>query len=107
MKCCVLFGSPRGAESNTRALLNEFLDEWQAAGHTFVTYSLYGEAISPCMACRGCQWDWSGPNCVIDDDMTAFSQFQVGVTGQSGIRFDTDREDDDFGLECFAGCQTA
>lgn len=71
MKCCVLFGSPRGAESNTRALLNEFLDEWQAAGHTFVTYSLYGEAISPCMACRGCQWDWSGPNCVIDDDMTA------------------------------------
>lgn len=39
MKCCVLFGSPRGAESNTRALLNEFLDEWQAAGHTFVTYS--------------------------------------------------------------------
>lgn len=47
MKCCVLFGSPRGAESNTRALLNEFLDEWQAAGHTFVTYSLYGEAISP------------------------------------------------------------
>ena len=53
MKCCVLFGSPRGAESNTRALLNEFLDEWQAAGHTFVTYSLYGEAISPCMACRG------------------------------------------------------
>lgn len=52
MKCCVLFGSPRGAESNTRALLNEFLDEWQAAGHTFVTYSLYGEAISPCMACR-------------------------------------------------------
>ena len=46
MKCCVLFGSPRGAESNTRALLNEFLDEWQAAGHTFVTYSLYGEAAS-------------------------------------------------------------
>lgn len=47
MKCCVLFGSPRGAESNTRALLNEFLDEWQAAGHTFVTYSLYGEAHQP------------------------------------------------------------
>ena len=70
MKCCVLFGSPRGGQSNTRALLTEFLDEWQAAGNTFVVYSLYDEAISPCMACRGCQWDWDGPNCVIDDDMT-------------------------------------
>ena len=53
MKCCVLFASPRGGQSNTRALLTEFLDEWQAAGHGFVTYSLYDEAISPCMACRG------------------------------------------------------
>lgn len=71
MKCCVLFGSPRGGQSNTRALMTPFLDEWQAAGNTFVVYSLYDEAISPCMACRGCQWDWDGPNCVIDDDMNA------------------------------------
>ena len=40
MKCCVLFGSPRGGQSNTRALLTEFLDEWHAAGNTFVVYSL-------------------------------------------------------------------
>lgn len=71
MKCCVLFASPRGNESNTRALLVEFLSEWRAAGHTAVIHPLYDESISPCMACRGCQWDWDTPACVIDDDMTA------------------------------------
>lgn len=71
MKCCVLFASPRGERSNTRALLAEFLDVWRSAGHDAVCHSLYEETISPCVACRGCQRDWSGPNCVIDDDMTA------------------------------------
>lgn len=71
MKCCVLFASPRGNESNTRALLTEFLDEWHSAGHSAVLHSLYDETITPCMACRGCQQDWSAPGCVIDDDMTA------------------------------------
>ena len=70
MKCCVLFASPRGEQSNTRALMTEFLDVWHAAGHTSVVYSLYDLTIRPCLACRGCQRDWSGPNCVIDDDMT-------------------------------------
>lgn len=71
MKCCVLFASPRRERSNTRALLAEFLDVWRSAGHDAVCHSLYEETISPCVACRGCQRDWSGPNCVIDDDMTA------------------------------------
>lgn len=70
MHCCVLFASPRGGLSNTRALLMEFLAEWHDAGHSFVIHSLYDEAITPCMACRGCQYDWSEPGCVIDDDMT-------------------------------------
>ena len=70
MKCCVLFASPRGEQSNTRALMTEFLDVWHAAGHTSVVYSLYDLTIRPCLACRGCQQDWSAPNCVIDDDMT-------------------------------------
>lgn len=74
MHCCVLFASPRGGLSNTRALLTEFLAEWYDAGHSFVIHSLYDEAITPCMACRGCQYDWSGPNCVIDDDMTDIFQ---------------------------------
>lgn len=78
MKCCVLFASPRGKESNTRALLTEFLDEWQTAGHSFVCHSLYDEAISPCMACRGCQQDWTAPGCVIDDDMTGIFQDILG-----------------------------
>ena len=71
MNCCVLFASPRGAQSNTRALLTEFLAAWRQAGNTAVVHSLYDEAIHPCMACRGCQWDWTSPGCVIDDDMTA------------------------------------
>ena len=70
MKCCVLFASPRGEQSNTRALMTEFLEAWHAAGHISVVHSLYDLTIRPCLACRGCQRDWSGPNCVIDDDMT-------------------------------------
>ena len=70
MKCCVLFASPRGEQSNTRALMTEFLEAWHAAGHTSVVHSLYDLTIRPWLACRGCQQDWSGPNCVIDDDMT-------------------------------------
>ena len=70
MKCCALFASPRGEQSNTRALMTEFLDVWHAAGHTSVVHSLYDLTIRPCLACRGCQQDWSAPNCVIDDNMT-------------------------------------
>lgn len=69
MHCCVLFASPRGKESNTRALTEEFLTVWREAGHTASFHSLYELSIAPCHACRGCQKDWSAPNCVIDDDM--------------------------------------
>ncbi|MBQ3548536.1 MAG: flavodoxin family protein [Oscillospiraceae bacterium] len=69
MHCCVLFASPRGKESNTLALTQEFLAAWHAAGHTSTLHSLYDLHISPCYACRGCQQDFSAPNCVVDDDM--------------------------------------
>ena len=55
MHCCVLFASPRGKESNTRALTEEFLTVWRKEGNTASFYSLYDLAISPCLACRGCQ----------------------------------------------------
>ena len=71
MHCCVLFASPRGKESNTRALTEEFLAAWHEAGNTASFHSLYDLAISPCLACRGCQWDFSAPNCVVEDDMQA------------------------------------
>ena len=70
MHCCVLFASPRGKESNTLALTNEFLAAWHAAGNSSTFHSLYDLNISPCRACRGCQGDFTAPACVIDDDMT-------------------------------------
>lgn len=69
MKCCVLFASPRGKESNTLALLQEWLEGWSDAGHEAQVFSLYDMNISGCRACRGCQSDWERPACVIEDDM--------------------------------------
>ena len=58
MHMTVLFASPRGAHSNTRALLVPFLETWRAAGHTAEVFSLFDLHIEPCRACRGCQMDW-------------------------------------------------
>ena len=69
MRACILFASPRGKDSNTRALVDIFLRVWRAAGHEAELFSLYDLAIVPCRACRGCQADHTAPNCVIDDDM--------------------------------------
>ena len=69
MKMTVLFGSPRGAESNTGALLAPVLETWHAAGHEAEVYALYDLTIEGCRACRCCQTDWEQPACVIDDDM--------------------------------------
>ena len=70
MHACVLFASPRGKDSNTRALVDIFLRVWRAAGHEAELFSLYDLSIAPCRACRGCQTDHSAPNCAIDDGMT-------------------------------------
>lgn len=70
MRACVLFASPRGADSNTLAVLNIFLDAWRAAGHEGLVFSLYDLDIAPCRACRICQTDHTAPNCVADDGMT-------------------------------------
>ena len=69
MRMTVLFGSPRGAESNTRALLMPLLETWCQAGHTAEIYDLYDLKIEGCRACLGCQQDWETPACVLDDDM--------------------------------------
>ena len=69
MRACVLFASPRGKDSNTRAVLNIFLDAWRDAGHEAEVFSLYDLSIAPCRACRACQTDHSAPNCAICDDM--------------------------------------
>ena len=71
MHMTVLFASPRGAHSNTRALLVPFLETWRAAGHTAEVFSLFDLHIEPCRACRGCQMDWEHPACVLADDMPA------------------------------------
>lgn len=69
MGMTVLFGSPRGAESNTRALLMPLLETWRQAGHAAEIYDLYDLKIEGCRACLGCQQDWEAPACVLDDDM--------------------------------------
>ena len=69
MRMTVLFGSPRGAESNTRALLMPLLETWRQAGHAAEIYDLYDLKIEGCRACLGCQQDWEATACVLDDDM--------------------------------------
>ena len=69
MRMTVLFGSPRGAASNTGALLAPVLAAWRQAGHEAEVYTLYDLTIEGCRACRCCQADWERPACVIDDDM--------------------------------------
>ena len=70
MICTVLFASPRGEASNTRALLTPVLHILQQAGYTVREFSLYDMEIRPCQACRGCQTDHTRPGCVLDDDMS-------------------------------------
>ena len=78
MHLTVLFASPRRRESNTRALLEPFLEEWRTLGHNVEVFSLFDMHIEPCRACRGCQSDWAHPACVVDDDMTAVFDAALG-----------------------------
>lgn len=68
MKAAIFMGSPR-KKGNTAQCLTPFGEELSRSGAAYTVTWLYDKTISPCIACRGCQKDWSGFNCVIADDM--------------------------------------
>lgn len=70
MKICILFSSPR-KDGNTASLLTPFRERMEEAGHTCTQLDLYDMDLLPCLACRGCQKDWTIPGCVRSDDMDA------------------------------------
>ena len=67
-KVCILKGSPR-PEGNTNSLLKPVISELTRADAECEEFNLYDMDIRPCLACRGCQGDWSAPACVLNDDM--------------------------------------
>ena len=67
MKVLILFASPR-KQGNTAALLAPFCEELIASGAEVETVNLYDRDIRPCVACRGCQQDWTTAGCVQQDD---------------------------------------
>ena len=68
MKICILMGSPR-KEGNTAALMNAAIDEFERFKHEVEVIWLYDQEIQPCLACRGCQKDWTKFGCVRNDDV--------------------------------------
>lgn len=73
MKCCVLMGSPR-KQGNTIALTEVVMKELEQQGMACSLTWLYDKDIRGCVACRGCQKDWSQPACVQKDDMESIFQ---------------------------------
>ncbi len=67
MKYCILMGSPRET-GNTASLLKPFIEELEAHGSEYDLISLYDKNISPCIACRVCQADWTKFGCRFVDD---------------------------------------
>ena len=67
MNYCILMGSPR-KNGNTAALLKPFIEELTVLGNKLELIWLYDKSISPCVACRVCQQDWSKFGCRFDDD---------------------------------------
>ena len=67
-KVCVLKASPR-KKGNTYSLLEPVVKTLEKGGCVCREFDLYEMEILPCLACRGCQQDWSGANCVREDDM--------------------------------------
>ena len=67
MKVCILMGSPR-KEGNTAALLTPLCAALEKGGAEVETYWLYDLDIRPCVACRGCQKDWTAFGCAQKDD---------------------------------------
>ena len=66
MKICVLYGSPN-KRGNTAALAQPFLQEMDNHGATTEVFWLHDVTISPCIACRTCQKDWSRFGCPFQD----------------------------------------
>ncbi len=67
-KACILKASPR-KNGNTYSLLEPVVKTMEEGGWTCREFDLYEMNIQPCLACRGCQQDWSAANCVRKDDM--------------------------------------
>ena len=67
-KVCILRGSPR-KEGNTNALAEPFTAALKEKGCSVTEFDLYDMDLKPCLACRGCQQDWSVSACVREDDM--------------------------------------
>ncbi|MDO4286979.1 MAG: flavodoxin family protein [Eubacteriales bacterium] len=68
MNVCILFASPR-KDGNTVQLLKPFARHLASCNCQIQQFNLYDMHISPCIACRSCQQDWSAPNCCQPDDM--------------------------------------
>ena len=67
-KVCILKASPR-KKGNTYSLLEPVVKTLEKGGLSCREFDLYEMEILPCLACRGCQKDRSGANCVRQDDM--------------------------------------
>lgn len=67
-KVCILRGSPR-KEGNTNALAEPFTAALKEKGCSVTEFDLYDMDLKPCLACRGCQQDWTVSACVREDDM--------------------------------------
>lgn len=68
MKYTILMGSPRRT-GNTAALLKPFLEELDDCSAEYEVIWLYEKNISPCIACRACQENWSQFGCHYADDV--------------------------------------
>ena len=67
-KACILKASPR-KKGNTYSLLEPVVKKLEEGGCRCREFDLYEMEVLPCLACRGCQQDWSAANCVRRDDM--------------------------------------
>ncbi|MBQ1301738.1 MAG: flavodoxin family protein [Firmicutes bacterium] len=67
-KACILKASPR-KKGNTYSLLEPVVKKLEEGGFRCREFDLYEMEVLPCLACRGCQQDWSAANCVRRDDM--------------------------------------
>lgn len=72
MKFSILMASPR-KKGNTAQCLAPFCDELTKLGHEYRIHWLYDKNIEPCVACRGCQKDWTTFSCVRKDDLASIA----------------------------------
>lgn len=70
MKIIVINGSPKGENSNTNIMVNEFLKGAQRAGVETVNIFLSEKKIEHCKGCHIC-WSKGPAQCVISDDMVS------------------------------------